>query len=355
MPLKQPHLTDNQFAWLNRWFSMIFRWPLLLLLLPWVVYFILDLITTAMIFGTDIKLGIPLIHAVFGFKVLIVFFYFSFDYSILRKNYLLAGLYTFVLLGIITTIKYTWINYLDSSYTVGTVVMANEMMRVFHFMGFSFFVWICYRYYLSVQQKLKVKSRLAELEIAHISLQLSPHFTMNVLNELLAKVVVVSKPVFFTLSRMSRILKYHYFTSGSTSLIEELSIVKDYLELQQQRFKCPIHLALKTNTDEALIHGLFIPKKILLTIVENIFKHGVVNDGRLPIIIRSTVCHNLNGSLTFSFGVTNKIDTSNASSSSTGFGLKAVRYLLGAYFPHRNFLSQEGSGLDHSLLLVITY
>src|SRR5690606_19207566 len=110
---------------------------------------------------------------------------------------------------------------------------------LFHFMWFSFFVWMCYRYYLSVQHKLKVKVKLVELEMAHVSLQLSPHFTMNVLNELLAKVILVSQPVFFTMSRMSRILKYHYFSIGNENLlVQELAVVKDYLELQQQRFNC---------------------------------------------------------------------------------------------------------------------
>lgn len=356
MSLKQSSLTDNQFGRLNRWFSTIFRWPLLLLLLPWILYFILDLLTTMLLLGTNIELAIPILHALFGFEVLIVFFYFSFDYSILRKNYLSGIVYTFLLVGGITMLKYLLIIYFNPVYTIDELAVANEMLRLFHFMGFSFFVWLCYKYYLSVQRKLKVKVRLAELEIAHVSLQLSPHFTMNVLNELLAQVVKVSKPVFFTLSRMSRILKYHYFSTGKANqLEEELAMVKDYLELQQQRFNCPIHLMMETTIAEQERNELFIPKKLLLTLVENIFKHGKKYDSELPIMVSCSISYDSAGSTAFSFSITNRISTSPSAGESSGFGLKAVRYLLEAYFPGRNFITQSISGLDHSLLLVILY
>src|SRR5690606_33178728 len=109
--LKKTPLTDNQFGRLDSWFTSIFRWPLLLLLLPWFLYFILDLITTLLIVGIDIEFEIPIMHALFGFKALIVFFYFSFNYTILSKNYFSGVVYTLVLLGLITAIKYLLIIY----------------------------------------------------------------------------------------------------------------------------------------------------------------------------------------------------------------------------------------------------
>ena len=351
MSLKQFSLTDNQFGRFNRWFSTIFRWPLLLLLLPWVLYFILDLVTTVFIWDVDLEFGIPVLHAVFGLKVLIVFFYFSFDYIVLRRKFFSGGVYTVVIIGVITTVKYMLITSIDPLYSVDRLVIANEIMRLFHFMGFSFFIWMCYRYYLSVQYKLKVKVELAELQLAHISLQLSPHFTMNVLNDLLAKVILVSRPMFFTLSRMSRILKYHYFSPGAANLLtDELGVVRDYLELQHQRFNFPMHLSLNTNTVEK---GLYIPKKLLLTLVENIFKHGATDDKLAPVIISSSTKYDLQGRPSFSFSIINKIRTHTISS--TGFGLKAVRYLLESYFPGRNFIFQSNSSGEHSLFLVISY
>ncbi|WPR76037.1 histidine kinase [Algoriphagus sp. NG3] len=356
MSYNQYPLPDNQFGRLNRWFSTIFRWPLLLLLLPWLVYFILDLITTLLILDVNIELGIPILHAVFGFLVLIVFFYFSFDYTILKKNYLSGEVYTLLLLCGITSIKYLWIAYLNPAFGINRVIVANEMMRLFHFMGFSFFVWMCYRYYLSVQHKLKVKVKLTELEMAHVSLQLSPHFTMNVLNELLAKVTLVSKPVFFTLSRMSRILKYHYFsTEKSDQLEEELSIVNEYLELQQQRFNCPLHLDFKANTPEGVTSNLFIPKKLLLTLVENVFKHGDVRDSDFPPVFSTSIYYTANGSPAFLLSIVNKLKAPHSKIDSTGFGIKAVCFLLEAYFPGRNFVTQSFSEFEHALLLVIEY
>lgn len=126
-------------------------------------------------------------------------------------------------------------------------------------------------------QKARLREAEAERDKAEIELykaQIKPHFMFNTLNSLYGLFLTENKNALPSLEKFISMMRYIY-TSSNRNLVplaEETEYIREYVEVQSLRLNEMTTVVLNINTQD---EGLMIPPMLLVTFVENCFKHGV--------------------------------------------------------------------------------
>ena len=125
------------------------------------------------------------------------------------------------------------------------------------------------------------RKRLAELErqnleqqLEYLRYQISPHFFMNTLNNIHALVDIdpeKAKDTILELSKMMRFVLYEGNKQG-VPLSRELEFIRHYIALMQLRYTDKVRIDVSLPVD---VPDRQIPPLMLITFIENAFKHGV--------------------------------------------------------------------------------
>ncbi len=126
------------------------------------------------------------------------------------------------------------------------------------------------------RQKYEAERKLMTFQFRAIKNQVDPHFTLNALNSiaLMQEQGQTDKAAKF-LMKFSRMIHHTLENSEKieTTLEEELDFVRDYLDVQQMRFRDAFTYEI-ILLDETL-DELSIPRHLIHTFVENAVKHGL--------------------------------------------------------------------------------
>lgn len=122
------------------------------------------------------------------------------------------------------------------------------------------------------------KNLLLELELKAVYSQINPHFIYNTLNSALLLINNEKMEEAYThVSKFSRLLRAYVKSSRNkyTTVGEEITNLKNYIELQQTRFKNKFnyHIIIDGNSE---IANIKIPSLLLQPFVENAINHGLV-------------------------------------------------------------------------------
>ncbi|MDX8554743.1 histidine kinase [Tenacibaculum sp. 1B UA] len=135
--------------------------------------------------------------------------------------------------------------------------------------------------------KLELENYLISLEQKALQLQMNPHFIFNVLNGIKALGNSgKSAELNTTISKFATLLRgvLHNSRQEEISLAEEITTLKNYIELEQQMnsntFEYSIITNLTIDSEEILI-----PPMLIQPFVENSIKHGIssVENGKIEI------------------------------------------------------------------------
>ena len=123
------------------------------------------------------------------------------------------------------------------------------------------------------REKELIKEKLST-ELKLLRNQINPHFLFNSLNSIYALSRKKSEKAPEAIMKLSDLLSFMLYESGkeTISIQEEMSFLKDYIELQKIRYNDKLTLEILEDIDnfnEPITPLLFIP------LVENAFKHGV--------------------------------------------------------------------------------
>jgi two-component system LytT family sensor kinase len=139
--------------------------------------------------------------------------------------------------------------------------------------------------------------QLAEARVAYLQQQLNPHLLFNSLNFIYTSVYKHSEEGARAVELLSEIMRYSLAgadTDGKTSLSDELAQVMNLVEINASRFSEPLQLQARVDGIEEGDHRIL--PLILLTLTENLFKHGHVLDRAHPAKLH---IHTAAGRLTF--------------------------------------------------------
>jgi sensor histidine kinase YesM len=185
-----------------------------------------------------------------------------------------------------------------------------------------------------------------ETELKFLKSQLNPHFLFNTLNNLYYLASEKSDKTPKAILALSEILDYvlHAGKSLLVPLSDEIKQVNNYLALELLRYEERVDVSLQISGNPELYQ---VPPMVLITLVENAFKHGV-----MPISgkswIRIIVHAKEEGLLIF-------IQNSSQSSElGTGIGLENLRRQLSHLYKNNYQLQIDSSkGTEFSVNLAL--
>ncbi len=121
-------------------------------------------------------------------------------------------------------------------------------------------------------EELKRKKSLAELNF--LKAQIHPHFLFNTLNNIYVLSLQKSEKAPETVLKLSQILDYMLYRCNDkhVTIEKELELVENYIHLEQLRYGDRLEIKLEKNIDNLQTK---IAPLILISIIENAFKHGV--------------------------------------------------------------------------------
>ncbi|WP_181885200.1 sensor histidine kinase [Pontibacter diazotrophicus] len=134
-------------------------------------------------------------------------------------------------------------------------------------------------------ERQRVEKELTESQNAYLRAQINPHLLFNTLSFVYSNVQDVSPKASEGIMLLSEVMHYALgpvHEDGKTDLYREVEQVKKYIALNQLRFSKPLQL-------QTVFEGGFsqhrLPPLLLLTFIENMFKHGILNDPAHPATV----------------------------------------------------------------------
>jgi len=126
------------------------------------------------------------------------------------------------------------------------------------------------------KRTLSLEKDKAENELKQLKEQLNPHFLFNTLNNIYALSLRNSPKTSDSIGRLSAILDYILYRGNAVAvpIHQEIELLKDYIELEKLRYNDRLILSFNTQITSTVM----IAPLILISLVENAFKHGAASE-----------------------------------------------------------------------------
>jgi two-component system LytT family sensor kinase len=311
----------------------------------WVIYFLLNFLRWGAYFNDyaysfksnliEFALHIPLVY--FNILILIPLF-------VLKSKYIK---YTFSLiasLGVVYLLK-TGLTYFIISKNIWPE--ANRDYRPFELnhivavcIGELYVLAIASSIYLMLtwlKERDRNKAILEnqnKIKLKYLKNQIQPHFFFNTLNNLYALSLESSDKVPNVIIKLSNLMEYVLYDIEETKyvpLIKEIDYIQNYIEIEKLRFQ-NVEVSINLESD---IDNITVPPLLFISLIENAFKHGGVNNEKLKIKINFRV---INSKLEFE--IINNFVISQPLKPKKGIGLSNTKKRLKLIFKN-NFIIQQ--------------
>ncbi|WP_186774288.1 sensor histidine kinase [Chitinophaga pinensis] len=231
--------------------------------------------------------------------------------------------------------------------TVSRSILLDIGHQVFLFLAvffFSLILRITDRWRQTEKEKLNA-------ELSYLKAQINPHFLFNILNTIYSLAVEKSDQTSTAVVKLSQMMRYVISDAGHqlVPLSKEIDYLCNYIELQKMRFGHQLPLSF-TVTGQAT--GQLIAPLILISFVENAFKHGVNAAENTDIKIAVNILEN---QLHFS-AFNNKVTIKELPETESGIGLENTRKRLQLLYPasHTLVIKDDARYFEVSLSLQLS-
>ncbi len=132
--------------------------------------------------------------------------------------------------------------------------------------------------------KLKLEQELAKIQLAYTRAQINPHFLINALNMVHARLAQdpQAAQMMVLLSNHLRFGMQEPEQDGMIPIYEECERIEERLTLEELMAGQPLQVLLKIDLK---VEHTRIPPLTLLTLIENIFKYAALGDPESPAVI----------------------------------------------------------------------
>lgn len=352
--LNQENVINGNNSVIESFYATINKRPIWSLWIMWTAYLGMDVLTRIMSGLTFSSLQIIALHYLGGGIFNQFWFFVILPNLFFRKSWRLQLAIFLLLFAIFLSLK---IHFLDNSLKeiqLGTL-MGSEFSRILQFQLFTTAIWWFYIFCESQKEKNKLEIDFEVLNIQHKSLQLSSHFSINILTQFAADILPLSKSLFKDFLRFAELISYSYKETLSPNfLAEEVKAIETYIDFQRKSFGTKLQFLFTNGVDPDLGSHLPIPRWTLMTLVENIFKHGNCFLPDNPCILNLDLQETGESKTQFTFFIKNSPDHK-AVVFSTGFGIDTVNRILTYHFKENYQLQIEKNETEFQLKIKIEY
>tara|TARA_R100000935_G_C2824867_1_gene161752 strand:- start:621 stop:1565 length:945 start_codon:yes stop_codon:yes gene_type:complete len=131
---------------------------------------------------------------------------------------------------------------------------------------------------------LEAQLKFKEQELKFLKMQIHPHFLFNTLNTMYGLALKKAEQTPDMILKLSNLLDYLLYQTEKplVAISEEIEHIKDYIALEKMRFNDTLNVTMevKLASDNTTIAPM-----LLLSFIENSFKHGSIKNGVLQISI----------------------------------------------------------------------
>lgn len=192
-----------------------------------------------------------------------------------------------------------------------------------------------------------LETQLKESQMAYLRSQINPHFLYNSLNFFYSKVYSHSKEAADGILLLVEIFKYALEENNGTekvALEREVVHLQNYIAFNQLRYNQTLNINIESTGNMKFRQMLPL---IMVTFLENVFKHGDLHDSSNVATVRVSVERDI-----LHFSTKNKIRYGSKEYSS-GIGLKNTIKRLDIAYPNKYTLTIDADDFFYNVYLTI--
>jgi two-component system, LytTR family, sensor kinase len=284
-----------------------------------------------------------LVRMIFSLVFQCIFYYFALNtfYRLMRRGTAWPPYLGYSFLFVLTCFAYSMLNDLTLKkedirmvLDISLMIFSYSLSAIFHIIATLVTAAIVRQLdekkYQAGNQKLleertfKLEKEKMQADYLFLKAQINPHFLHNTLNFLYARSLPLSPELSEGILTLSEIMRYSLDNredgDGKVLLSLEIEHVHNIIRMQQLRFENALQVQFNLSGEP---NGQRILPFVLITLVENAFKHGELKSTENPVRIDLNVC--TDGKLHF---VCSNRKKTGPKELSTGIGLDNTRKRL---------------------------
>lgn len=206
---------------------------------------------------------------------------------------------------------------------------------------------LLYRFYRDQRKLLKINEQKKIAELSALKRQLNPHFLFNTLNNLYALALEKSEKTAEVIERLSDMLDYMLYRTNHKFVLlqKEIELIENYLALEKIRYGNRVAVTF----DYEAPNDVKIAPLLLLTFIENAFKHGVRQELRKASIVISL---NLTAeAILFKIKNSKPMTTVESQNTDEALGLNNVRRQMELLYPNAYELQLHDEAASYEVQL----
>lgn len=187
------------------------------------------------------------------------------------------------------------------------------------------FLFLVRQHASQIRKRTEDKLLLAEMNIRLLHARLNPHFLFNMFNNLYGVSLAEPERAPDLILKLSNLIRYQLEEGRKplVSLKEEIDFIENYIAIEKERIgkRCEISYTVQCGDGEP--EQLSIAPLILVTLIENAFKHSITTARKWYVHINIRLEQR-----TLLVDIVNSSGDSLPGRSSTGIGLATIRERL---------------------------
>jgi two-component system, LytTR family, sensor kinase len=251
----------------------------------------------------------------------------------LPKKILKAIIVSFFLVILLVAFKYFFDFYIykinfPKDKSILKNYFAYEIWRIYQPTIYAYAYWVYLNSIKDQKLRREAEKKLLKTEIDFLKAQINPHFVFNTLNFVYNKVASIDKESGEAIMSLTRLMRNSVESTKheQATIASEVNMIEEYLYLQKLRFGKRLCVEFKK---EGLFSFFAIPPLILISLVENAFKYGIIDDAENPIYISIKVDKDA-----LYFVCKNKKRVDFEDKETTAIGLGNIKRRLEIYYDH---------------------
>jgi two-component system, LytTR family, sensor kinase len=202
-------------------------------------------------------------------------------------------------------------------------------------------------WYKNEKIRKELENQKLQAELSFLKMQINPHFLFNALNNIYSMAVLEkTKRTGDNIMKLSELIRYMLYEKEDeqyrVSLDKEINHINSFIDLQKLRHEGDIYIRFSI---EGYTPDKKIPPLLLFPLIENSFKHGVLQDCDKPVVIQLTITDH---HLVFSI---HNYKNNYLKDLTGGIGLVNVRKRLALLYPEKHNFTLHETAHDFSVEL----
>lgn len=190
-------------------------------------------------------------------------------------------------------------------------------------------------WYISKEEQAEKKRAEVEAELKNLKNQLNPHFLFNTLNNIYALIAISQEKSQEAVMELSKLLRYVLYESdkGFVPLSKEIEFTSNYIELMKLRLQNNVELEVNIKYNNSAIR---IAPLLFISLIENMFKHGVAANKQLKSFIHIDIYTDENQNIVCKLENSCHPKDSSTDKSGSGIGIENLKRRLELIYPNNH-------------------